>query len=74
MQRFLRLKELRKETGKTQAQIAEILSVRQNTYSQYENGQREIPLSMLIFLAQHYDVSVDYILGLTEVETPYPKY
>ena len=74
MESLLRLKELRKDSGKTQAQIAEILNVKQNTYSQYENGLREIPLNMLILLAKHYEVSADYILGLTEVETPYPKY
>ena len=74
MESYLRLKELRKDSGKTQAQIAEFLNIKQNTYSQYENGQREIPLNMLILLAKHYEVSVDYILGLTEIETPYSKY
>ena len=68
-----RLKVLRVESGATQQTVADVLRVRQNTYSQYENGQRQLPLESLVRLAVFYDVSVDYILGLTEVEFPYPK-
>lgn len=62
----MRLKELREENKYTQQEIANILDVKQNTYSQYETGQRQIPISMLIKLANFYDVSVDYILNLTD--------
>ena len=62
----MRLKELRDENKYTQQYVAEILNIRQNTYSQYENEKREIPIRALIVLAKLYDVSVDYILELTD--------
>lgn len=68
----MRLKDLREDNDITQKAIAGMLHIRQNTYSQYENGQRQIPISFLITLARFYGVSVDYILGLTDVKTPYP--
>ena len=69
----LRLKELREANSKTQKEIAEILNIQQNTYSQYETGQRQISLEFLVELAKFYKVSVDYMLGLTEIDLPYPK-
>ncbi len=69
---FMRLKNLREDADITQQTIAEYLHIRQNTYSQYENGQRQIPIDMLVQLAKYYKVSVDYILGLTNVRRPYP--
>lgn len=62
----MRLKELREENKYTQQYVAEVLNIRQNTYSQYENEKREIPIRALIVLAKLYDVSVDYILELTD--------
>ena len=50
----------------TQKTVADSLHVRQNTYSQYETGQRQIPIDNLIALADFYKVSVDYLLGLTD--------
>ncbi len=64
---------LRISNGFTQAAIAERLHVRQNTYSQYENGVREIPIELLKKLAVTYETSIDYIVGLTDEEEPYPK-
>ena len=64
---------LRINSGFTQAAIAEKLHVRQNTYSQYENGVRDIPIELLKELAVIYETSIDYIVGLTDEETPYPK-
>ncbi|MBR4282976.1 MAG: helix-turn-helix transcriptional regulator [Clostridia bacterium] len=69
----MRLKDLREDRDIKQSQIAEILNVRQNTYSQYENGQRQIPIDLLIILAKYYNVSVDYILELTDVDKPYKR-
>ena len=68
-----RLKLLRINNGFTQAAIAERLHVRQNTYSQYENGVREIPIELLKKLAVIYETSIDYIVGLTDEEAPDPK-
>lgn len=69
----MRLKDLREDADLTQKSIAEYLHIRQNTYSQYETGQRQIPIEMLIALANYYGTSTDYILGLTNVKKPYPK-
>ncbi len=69
----MRLKELREEKGLTQQEIADELNVKQNSYSQYENGIRELPINSLIRLAKFYSVPVDYILCLTEVDEPYPE-
>ena len=69
----MRLKDLREDSDMSQSQIAEFLHMKQNTYSQYENGKRQIPLEMLIKIAVFYNVSVDYILGITDVKVPYPR-
>ncbi len=69
----MRLKDLREDNDLTQTKIAEYLHVKQNTYSQYENGQREIGLGMLIKLAVFYNTSTDYLLELTDDKTPYPR-
>lgn len=69
----MRLKELREDSDITQREIAEYLHIRQNTYSQYENSLRQIPIEMLIALARFYKTSTDYILGLTDVRIPYPE-
>lgn len=69
----MRIKDLREDADLTQQNIAEYLNIKQNTYCQYEKGQRQIPIDLLIKLAEYYGVSVDYILGLTDIKTPYPK-
>ena len=68
----MRIKDLREDRDITQREIAEYLHVKQNTYSQYENGQRQLPIECLIALARYYQVSTDYILGLTDKKEPYP--
>ena len=68
----MRIKDLREDRDITQKEIAAYLHVKQNTYSQYENGQRQLPIECLIALAKYYRVSTDYILGLTDDLTPYP--
>ena len=69
----MRLKDLREDGNITQAALAAYLHIKQNTYSQYENGQRQLPLELLIRLARYYGVSTDYILGLTNEKKPYPQ-
>ncbi|MCM1438384.1 MAG: helix-turn-helix transcriptional regulator [Roseburia sp.] len=69
----LRLRELRNENGYTQDYLAKYLSIKQNTYSQYESGVREIPLECVCLLAKLYDTSIDYILNLTDDERHYRK-
>ena len=67
----MRLKELREDSDYTQRQIADYLHIKQNTYSQYETGAREIPLDALIKLSNLYNVSVDYLLNLTSIRQRY---
>lgn len=62
----MRLRDLREDNDLKQSQIAELLNIKQNTYSQYENEKREIPISMLWKLADYYNTSVDYIIGRTD--------
>ena len=62
----MRIKDLREDHNLTQADVANILHIKQNTYSQYENGQRQLPLHCLIALAKFYKTSTDYILGLVD--------
>ena len=62
----MKLKELREENCYTQSQIAEYLNIKQNTYSQYENEKRQLPIDVLIKLAKFYKTTTDYILGLED--------
>lgn len=69
----MRLRDLREDRDLTQKQVASYLNIRQNTYSQYENGQRQLPIDALIKLAYFFQTSTDYLLGLTDWERPYPR-
>ena len=69
----MRLKELREDSDIKQREIAKYLNIQQNTYSQYETGERQIPIEVLIALAKFYKTSTDYILGLTDEKKPYKK-
>ena len=69
----MRLRDLREDRDLTQQTVAEYLHIRQNTYSQYENERRQIPVEALIRLAAYYDTSTDYLLGLTDEIEPYPR-
>ena len=69
----MRLRELREDRDIKQETIAAYLHVKQSTYSQYETGKRQIPISLLVALAYYYDTSVDYILEITAVRQAYPR-
>ena len=61
----MRLRDLREDNDLKQYQIAKLLNIKQNTYSQYENEKREIPIDLLWKLADFYKTSIDYIVGRT---------
>ncbi len=63
---FQRIYELRIDHDMTQQQVADYLVCNRLVYARYERGQREIPVSMLIKLADLYSTSTDYILGLVD--------
>lgn len=67
----LKIRDLREDHDLTQKQVAEYLMCDQSLYSKYERGEREIPVNMLVKLAQFYKTSVDYLIGLTEKKQPY---
>lgn len=70
---MLKLKDLREDNDLTQTEIAHILNCKQNTYQQYESEKRQIPLDALKKLAIFYNTSIDYIVGLTNEITAYPR-
>ena len=70
--KFEAIRNLRIDSGYTQKQIAELLNIKQNTYSQYELGVLRYPVDVLIKLADFYGVSVDYLLGETDQKKRYP--
>jgi len=61
---YSRLKDLREDRDLTQVQLVEILGMHKTTYTNYEQGKREIPFELVIRLAKFYNVSIDYIAGL----------
>ena len=67
---FKRLYDLRTDHDLTQKQVADYLLCNRQVYARYERGLREIPVSMLIQLADLYKTSVDYILGRTDEIKP----
>lgn len=69
----MRLKDIREDFDVRQSELAEYLHIKQNTYSQYENGKRQMPIDILISLARYFKTSTDYILELTDKPEPYPE-
>ena len=69
---YQRLKDLREDSDKTQQQIAEVLGTSQTMYARYERGANEMPARHLITLAKYYDVSLDYLCGLTSQKRSCP--
>ena len=64
--KFQRIQDLRTDADMSQRQLSEILHISQRSYSHYETGSRNIPIEMLIRLANYYDISVDYLIGRTD--------
>ena len=69
----LRIRDLREDNDLKQQQVADYLVCDQSLYSKYERLERPLPLELADKLADFYGVSVDYLLGRTNVKTPYPK-
>ena len=68
-----RIRSLREDHDKSQSEIAALLRIGQRTYCDYELGKTRIPIDSLIILAKYYNVSMDYISGVTDVYTAFPK-
>ncbi|MDP4120202.1 MAG: helix-turn-helix transcriptional regulator [Bacillota bacterium] len=73
MYHYQRLKDLRDDKRLTQDDIAKLLKTTQQQYSKYEIGSQEIPVHHVITLANFYNTSTDFILGITNKTERYPK-
>lgn len=70
---YERIRHLREDKDLTQKQVGQLLNMSQTGYNQYEIGKNDIPTTVLIKLANFYDTSTDYLLGLTNEIKPYPR-
>ena len=68
-----RLKEIREDRDLLQEDVAKVLKIKQQQYSEYEIGKRLIPINYLSMLADFYNTSIDYLVGKTDVKEPYKK-
>ena len=68
--KYQKIRNLREDRNLKQRELATYLDCSQRTYSSYELGQRDIPTDVLIRLSEFYNVSVDYLLGLTSNPKP----
>ena len=71
---YERIRNLREDKDLTQTNIANYLHITQRTYSRYENDERGIPIEILSKLADFHNTSVDYLIGRTDIMTPYPAH
>ncbi len=71
--KFVRIRNLREDKDLYQKDVAKMLGISQQYYSEYESGNRAIPIFHLIKLAEFYNVSIDYIVGLTDNTKPYSR-
>ena len=67
------LRALREDRNLSQKDMAQVLNIHQTTYSDYELGRLNVPISALIELARFHNTSIDYLLGLTDECKPYPR-
>lgn len=68
--KFQRIQDLRIDSDLSQKKIGEILHISQRSYSHYETGSRNIPIEMLIRLADYYDTTIDYLVGRIDNKEP----
>ncbi|MCR5339636.1 MAG: helix-turn-helix domain-containing protein [Lachnospiraceae bacterium] len=68
-----RLSKIRKANQESQEQVAALLKIKRMTYSKYENGLSKIPVEQAIILARHFDVSMDYLCGISNINRGFPR-
>lgn len=73
MEYYERIRQLREDRDLSQEFVASLLHVAQKTYSDYELGKTRIPVPCLLYLAKYYNVSMDYLCGISDVKNGYPK-
>lgn len=67
-----RIRALREDKDLTQTDVASLLNIGQKTYSDYELGKTRIPLDSMLVLAKYYNVSMDYLCGVSNIKNPFP--
>lgn len=70
---YYNIRNLREDNDWTQQYVADFLGVNRRTYSAYETGTNSMTPETLVRLAELYNTSVDYLLGLTKERSPYPR-
>ena len=70
---YRRIRDLREDKDLTQTAMAKILGMSQTGYSKYETGENDIPTNILIKLSDYHKVSIDHLLDLTDITTPYRR-
>ncbi len=70
---YQRIRDLREDNDLSQKDVAEHFDLHLTTYRRWELGEREIPVTMVIKLCYFYNVSADYLLGITNEYTTLPK-
>ena len=70
MEYYKRIREIRIKNNETQQQLADLLETTQQAYLKYEKGINEMPIRRIIKLCEHYNLSADYILGITDEPKP----
>ena len=70
---YERIRNEREDCDMTQAAMARLLNIHQTTYSDYELGNLNIPIPVMIKLAELFNTSIDYLVGCTDEKTPYPR-
>lgn len=68
-----RIKALRNQAGETQSQLGELLSITKGRISEIESGNNTTSLDRVALICEHYNVSADYLLGLTDEPKPYKR-
>jgi len=71
--KYRRIRDFREDRNLKQEDIANYLNIRQGAYSNYECGRRSIPIEVFEKLARFYGTSIDYLVGETDVQSPYPR-
>ncbi len=70
---YTRIRGLREDKDLTQEYMGKVLNTSQRAYSNYETGQRAIPIEILSDIADYHNTSVDYLINRTNIKKPYPK-
>ena len=64
---YQRLKDMREDADKKQEDVASVLNITRQQYQLYESGKREMPMHLFVILAKYYNISLDYLAGITDV-------